>query len=295
MKKKAFLPVILVIFLGFGFFIGRLSVEKETITMEAVVDREYYPVVHSLIKEARKSIHIVMFEFFYYPEYPESYINILSDDIVTAKRGGVDVKIIVEGGEDFLGDNFRKKVMKVIPYFKENEVSIRFDPVGVTTHSKLIIVDGETVVVGSTNWTYYAFDKNYETNVLIKSKVVASDFEKYFNKLWTLSTPSELEKIKLSQKPFSKIGDILQNRDYYDGKSVNASGIVKNMKLKVSKKGNPYATFSVDDGVNEIKVFTFGHPHIKEGGKVTVEGVFKKEKKVGGYTFYNEIEAKKIE
>lgn len=295
MKKKTVTLVILIIFLGFTFFIGRLSVQKETVKMKVVVDREYYPVVHSLIKEAKKSIHIVMFEFFYYPEYPESYINILSDDIVKAKQGGVDVKIIVEGGEDFLGDNFRKKVMKVVPYFKENGVSIRFDPVGVTTHSKLLIVDGEVVVIGSTNWTYYAFDKNYETNVLIKSKSVASDFEKYFDKMWSHSTPSELEKIKPSPRPSSKIGNILQKRDYYDGKSVTASGIVKNMKLKVSKKGNPYATFSVDDGVNEIKVFTFGHPQIKEGGKVTVEGVFKKEKKVGRYTFYNEIEAKKIE
>ena len=56
------------------------------------------------------------------------------------------------------------------------------------------------------------------------------------------------------------IKEILGNPDKYDQKVVKVEGKVVNLKLKVSKKGNPYTTFSLmDEEHNTLKVFIWGH------------------------------------
>lgn len=101
-----------------------------------------------------------------------------------------------------------------------------------------------------------------------------------------------------SQK--TTIKEILNNPDKYDQKIVDVEGKVINLKLKTSRKGNKYATFSLmDEEHNTLKVFIWGHKEIKEEGiknedKVEVVGTFQKVKYVGKYRFYNEIEAESV-
>lgn len=87
------------------------------------------------------------------------------------------------------------------------------------------------------------------------------------------------------------IKSILDNPQKFDGKVVTVKGEVNSLKFKVSKRGNPYFTFKVDDGEAEIMVFSYGKPWIDNGQKVKVTGVFNAVKRVGQYTFYNEIDA----
>jgi hypothetical protein len=84
---------------------------------------------------------------------------------------------------------------------------------------------------------------------------------------------------------------ILANPGEYDGKHVTVSGYVRNLAEKTSRKGNPYTTFSLCES-QCMRVFTFGRPHITEGQKrLTVSGTFSAVKRVGSYTFHNELEA----
>lgn len=88
---------------------------------------------------------------------------------------------------------------------------------------------------------------------------------------------------------------ILADKDSYHGKEVTVSGTVSKLQFKTSKKGNEYTTFTlVGDSKDFIKVFIFGHSKIKEGQKVQVAGIYRKVKRVGRYSFYNEIEAVNI-
>jgi DNA polymerase III alpha subunit len=87
----------------------------------------------------------------------------------------------------------------------------------------------------------------------------------------------------------------LANKDSFDGKEVSVSGTVSKLKLKTSKGGNEYTTFSLINGSGvSLNVFVWGHSKIKEGQKVKVIGTYRKDKKVGRYTFYNEIEATEV-
>jgi hypothetical protein len=88
---------------------------------------------------------------------------------------------------------------------------------------------------------------------------------------------------------------ILSNPDKYDGQEVSLQGKATKIKVKTSKKGNEYTTFTLtSESGKGLNIFTFGHPAITEGQKVTVTGIYQKVKKVGRYTFYNEVEAKAI-
>ncbi len=89
--------------------------------------------------------------------------------------------------------------------------------------------------------------------------------------------------------------EILSNPDKYDGQEVSVQGKATKIHARTSKKGNDYMTFTLrDESGKGMNIFTFGHPPISDGQKVTVRGIFQKVKRVGKYTFYNEIEAKDI-
>ena len=91
------------------------------------------------------------------------------------------------------------------------------------------------------------------------------------------------------------IKEVLSSPDKYDGQEVNIQGKATKIQPRTSKKGNDYMTFTLrDESGKGINIFTFGHPTISDGQKITVTGIFQKVKKVGKYTFYNEIEAKDI-
>lgn len=93
----------------------------------------------------------------------------------------------------------------------------------------------------------------------------------------------------------TSIEKILGDRDLYDGKEVTVAGTVSNLKFKMSKIGNEYTTFSLaGKSGDSINVFVRQHPKLKKGQKVKVTGTYRKVKKVGRYTFYNEIEATEI-
>lgn len=52
-------------------------------------------------------------------------------------------------------------------------------------HNKFAVIDGETVISGSYNWTTSAEKWNYENLLIISSSRVAEPFEKEFIELWT--------------------------------------------------------------------------------------------------------------
>jgi len=86
---------------------------------------------------------------------------------------------------------------------------------------------------------------------------------------------------------------ILSARESYDGKEVSVSGKVSHLKLKTSKRGNDYTTFTLS-GDGSLNVYSRGHAQVKQGQTVRVTGIYRKEKRVGKYTFRNEIEATDI-
>lgn len=150
--------------------------------VQVITDREYFSVVQTCFKEARSSIAVMMFEAAYYDRYPNSPTNVLIRELIAARKRGVDVKVILEKRKD--RDRTQENNLKTGRLLSEGGVEVKYDPVVVTTHTKLLIIDGGIGVVGSTNWTYSALEKNHEVSVLIRSPEVAQNLQDYFQRVW---------------------------------------------------------------------------------------------------------------
>lgn len=87
---------------------------------------------------------------------------------------------------------------------------------------------------------------------------------------------------------------ILADPAVFDGKDVTLSGKVTALKPRTSRAGNDYFTFVLNDGQGALTVFAFGRPPCADGAVATVEGVFHVVKRVGRYTFRNQVDASRI-
>ena len=140
-----------------------------------VVDRDYFPAAKKLIQEAEKSICISMFVM-KIGEKPSSFVNLLTEELKNAAKRGIKIKILLENQGvnqstvDFLGGI--------------RNIEIKFDSLQKTTHNKIVIIDKNTILIGSTNWTKKSIGHANEANVVIKDKEATEYFQEYFDRLW---------------------------------------------------------------------------------------------------------------
>jgi len=90
------------------------------------------------------------------------------------------------------------------------------------------------------------------------------------------------------------IDQVLKNPAQFDNKMITIQGTATMVSERISRAGNPYTTSRVQDSTGSITIYTRGHPGIRNGDRVEVIGLFQQVKRVGQYTFYNEIEAQNI-
>jgi len=89
---------------------------------------------------------------------------------------GVDVQVVVEGR--YTGSRYSK-----YEYLKWIGVDIRVDGNKGDMHNKFCVIDGETVITGSANWSGNGMFRNDENIVIIRNRKVAEEYEKEF---WVL-------------------------------------------------------------------------------------------------------------
>jgi phosphatidylserine/phosphatidylglycerophosphate/cardiolipin synthase-like enzyme len=149
--------------------------------VQLVTDAQYFQVAKKMIQEAKSSVQVMMFEMGYYDRYPNTPSNLLIKELIDARKRGVKVEVILEVREG--SDRTTERNRNTGKILSEGGVEVIYDPLFKTTHAKLMVVDGQLALVGSTNWTYYALTNNNEVSVLIRSKQVAKELIDYFNRV----------------------------------------------------------------------------------------------------------------
>lgn len=89
-------------------------------------------------------------------------------------------------------------------------------------------------------------------------------------------------------------GAILAAPERYDRQAVTLGGAITKLDQRVSQRGNAYYTFDLQDTTGRIRIFSFGQAPCSEGRRTVVDGTFEKVKRVGDYTFYNEVTASRV-
>ncbi len=148
-----------------------------------LVDEEYYPEVHKVLTNAKKSILCVMFMAKLDPKHTKGNEYQLVLDLIAAHKRGVKVLVIFDQNIKFWEKGRKNNIIErkseyAYELLSRNGVPVFYDNKERVTHSKVLVIDEYITIIGSTNWTYSALRKNHEASVMIKSKSVALAFER---------------------------------------------------------------------------------------------------------------------
>lgn len=98
--------------------------------------------------------------------------------LLDESSAGVDVTIILDKAAQREGYIF---ALYHIPVFIDNKPAI--------AHNKVIVLDSESVITGSFNFSESAQKRNAENVVWIKNRFIASDYQNNFDKRLAVSVP----------------------------------------------------------------------------------------------------------
>lgn len=141
--------------------------------LQSIIGSEFPKIVIPLIENAQNSIKIVVFDWRWYPNTPANPVQLFNQAIVRAVNRGVAVSAIT----NFTG---------VIATLNSLGASARKITSKSLVHAKLMIIDGQYVILGSHNYTQNAFSMNYEISMLSDDIEFANPFIKFFTTLWQL-------------------------------------------------------------------------------------------------------------
>lgn len=166
--------------------------------IEPIEPRQYYQTLKREIDHARSSITVCVYLFGLSHSHPDSRVEKLASSLAAARRRGVSVEVLLDLNLDFTEGfawSMQAKNMSAFEYLKANGIAVAFDGPGRITHSKVAVIDGETVILGSGNWTEASFGENMETNVLLRSKDAAREILNQLSSIPRRVPPEKAEEI----------------------------------------------------------------------------------------------------
>jgi cardiolipin synthase len=168
---------VLVLFLLIGTtFLGCATTGLKS---ELILNDEYFQVAHREIQSAKESIYLISYLFLLY-DYQDAYSNRLLNDLLEAHNRGVDVHVILEYPKPEYMKEEGPENQKAYEKLREAGIDVRFDSAERTTHNKVLIIDRETIIVGSHNYTFDGLRYNNETSLLIRDRNKAKRMIEYF-------------------------------------------------------------------------------------------------------------------
>ncbi|HYA36616.1 MAG TPA: phospholipase D family protein [Candidatus Binataceae bacterium] len=122
--------------------------------------------IDDAIASARKQILVQAYDFTSKP---------IGSALVEAHRRGVDVRVILDA-EQLRSKNYE------VDYLARGGVPIAVDAKHNNAHNKVMIIDGETVITGSFNFTKAAERENAENVVFIRDAAIAREYIANFDR-----------------------------------------------------------------------------------------------------------------
>jgi len=139
--------------------------------LNTIIGNEFLKKVLPILKEAKKEIDIIVFDWRWYPDQVGYSIQKFNQEIIQKAKSGVNIRAILN----------TKDTEKIL---KEQGIKTNIRDFGGLPHTKLMIIDDQIVIIGSHNYTYNAFETNFEASVIIDDKDIAQIFKEYFLSFW---------------------------------------------------------------------------------------------------------------
>lgn len=138
-----------------------------------IIGKEFGPKITPLIQQAKNTIEIVVYSWWWYPDQVGSEIQKFNNAIINAAKKGVNIKVLANE-------------YSTIAVLQQNKIKARELTTARKLHAKLMIIDGKTAILGSHNYTMGAFTLNYEISIITQDEEVVKRLRQFFNNLWPL-------------------------------------------------------------------------------------------------------------
>lgn len=220
-----------------------LSAAAEKAGITPVLNRQYLPECVRLIDSAKTSVDMA---FLYFND--DASTAKVAEALSRARQRNVAVRVVLE---DSIKDN-----AAAVERLAALGISAKLDGPDKQTHCKLILIDGEKALLGSTNMSARSLDSNNETNAVIEDRSVAAYFEDFFSAAWNgakardgkyAGGPSNAipaggstyfrEARGLILNSRRKIGLIVYNCRYYGPASSNPANLLLDSLRAAAKRG----------------------------------------------------------
>ncbi len=170
-RKQSVLLIVLALLITQDLYASQADVEF-------IPADKYLETTVNAINQAKESIMVTMYLISIKENEPGWPSYKLVGALIKAKERGVKVEVILDQNYDFVEgvprpENLQVKNMEAYDLLKKNNIPVSMDTPETYTHSKVVVIDEETVILGSTNWSNAALTTNNEANVLIHSKEIA--------------------------------------------------------------------------------------------------------------------------
>ncbi len=143
-------------------------------------DSLYYDALVDYIREADRSIDVAMF-IIKTTKSKQNRPRKLINELIKAQKRGVRVRVILE--KSGYEDSINEENQKVSRRLRKHGITVLFDSIKTTTHTKLVIVDQRFSFVGSHNLTHSALAYNHELSLLIDNRQLAHELTNYIETL----------------------------------------------------------------------------------------------------------------
>lgn len=145
---------------------------------------EQYPgVVIPIIKNAKSSIDILVYEWKWYGHKAASDIQQFNLEVCAAARRGVKVRVLMN--LEHYSHPITKINTRTEGHLKRAGVQVRMAKIGSRTHAKMLIIDRKILVVGSHNLCLSSLSSNAEVSITLADFPQIEEYYRYFDSLWT--------------------------------------------------------------------------------------------------------------
>jgi HKD family nuclease len=151
--------------------------DKSTCLATLLKNQEYFPALTRVIDEAQNEI-IMSFFSFRAGVNKKAFPDIVLAHLAKAAKRGVRIIVILEnsGGTDLKLDAVNSQTRDLL---KAKGVEVHYDSSRIKTHTKLIVIDQELIILGSHNLTQSALKHNNEISIMLKQPDLAKDARNY--------------------------------------------------------------------------------------------------------------------
>ena len=163
---KTILPAIYVIIVCVVFSpLPSLPQEKPTTCNWQVYFSPKGGCTDAIVKELNKAQKTILLQVYSFTSAP------IAKALLNAHKRGVKVEVILDKSQ-------RKDEYSSATFFFNAGIPVKIDAQHAIAHNKVMIIDGETVITGSFNFTKAAEEKNAENLLVIRDRKLAERYIK---------------------------------------------------------------------------------------------------------------------